>query len=409
MNFIKRAAVRVAVGALAAGAAAVAVPLAAQAALITGQGTSVTFSGTGGDFITQDQAWSYDPANSAITATASSVGDFVEVGINAGNGVVWTLDFAAPQGQPLTAGTVYNNATRYPFQPVTLPGLSFYGDGRGCNTLTGSFTVKNATFGPNGWVQTFDATFVQHCEESTTSAATGEVVIENGPAPSTVTLAASAPTVTYGDEEAETLTATVASSAGGTPTGTVTVADGNLPACSITLTNGTGHCTLPATALPAGTDQLTATYSGDANYLAASTTATITVAKAAYSGTIRLYKMGYCLDDRNNSSSNGAVVQVWRCNGLPSQRWQVMSDGTIRHNGLCLDAAGYGTANGTKVQLWACSGKGNQKWDTKGYRIHYDNPAATGKVLDDTGYGGNGTRQEIWANTGTVNQLWETT
>ena len=66
-----------------------------------------------------------------------------------------------------------------------------------------------------------------------------------------------------------------------------------------------------------------------------------------YSGTIRLSKMGYCLDDRNNSSSNGAVVQVWRCNGLANQRWQVMSDGTIRHNGLCLDAAGYGTANGT--------------------------------------------------------------
>jgi hypothetical protein len=85
-----------------------------------------------------------------------------------------------------------------------------------------------------------------------------------------------------------------------------------------------------------------------------------------------------------------------------------MSDGTIRHNGLCLDASGYGTTNGTKVQLWACTGNGNQKWDTKTFRIHYDNPAATGKVLDDTGYGGNGTRQQIWTNNGTANQLWET-
>ena len=129
---------------------------------------------------------------------------------------------------------------------------------------------------------------------------------------------------------------------------------------------------------------------------------------ATYSGTIRLYKMGLCLDDRNNSSSNGAVVQVWQCNGLPNQQWQVMSDGTIRHNGLCLDAAGYGTANGTKVQLWACTGNGNQQWDTKSFRIHYDNPAANGEVLDDTGYGGNGTRQQIWTNNGTINQLWET-
>jgi hypothetical protein len=38
-------------------------------------------------------------------------------------------------------------------------------------------------------------------------------------------------------------------------------------------------------------------------------------ANVVYSGTIRLTKMGYCLDDRNNSSSNGAVVQVWRCWG----------------------------------------------------------------------------------------------
>ena len=231
-------------------------------------------------------------------------------------------------------------------------------------------------------------------------------------AASTVTLAASALKATYGAEQSETLTATASSAAGGTPTGTVTVTDGTLTACTITLTNGTGRCTLTATALPAGTDQLTAEYHGDANYAAASSTATITVGLApstvTYSGTIRLSKLGYCLDDRNNSSGNGAVAQVWRCNGLPSQRWQVMSDGTIRHNGLCLDAVGSGTANGTKVQLWACSGHGNQKWDTKGFRIHYDNPAATGEVLDDTGSGGNGTRQQIWANTGSVNQIWVT-
>jgi hypothetical protein len=76
---------------------------------------------------------------------------------------------------------------------------------------------------------------------------------------------------------------------------------------------------------------------------------------------------------------------------------------------LCLDAKGNGTTNGTKVILWPCTGAGNQKWDTKAYRIHYDNPAATNKVLDDTGYGGNGTQQEIWTNKGSVNQIWGTT
>jgi ricin-type beta-trefoil lectin protein/Big-like domain-containing protein len=327
----------------------------------------------------------------------------------------------------------------------------------------------------------------------------------------TVSLTASAPTVTYGDEQAETLTATVTSPDGGTPTGTITVADGTASVCRITLSNGSGTCALPATALPGGTDQLTAVYDGDASYAAASASATVTVAKAAttpvvtvspatvtfgtsyksvvsvavkpqftgtpvggvdvylngrpmcgaaltagkmscdvtggqnagryaitasyngdgnfaastsaaqyltvapsvtYSGTIRLTKMGLCLDDRNNSTRNGAVVQVWQCNGAANQKWQVWSDGTIRHNGLCLDAENHGTANGTKVQLWACTGAANQQWDTRSFRIHYDNPAAVnaavGKVLDDTGHGGNGTQQQIWTSTGGTNQIWAT-
>lgn len=74
--------------------------------------------------------------------------------------------------------------------------------------------------------------------------------------------------------------------------------------------------------------------------------------------------MGLCLDDRDNNSHNGAIVQVWQCNGEVNQQWQVRTDGTIRHDGLCLDATGYGTTNGTKVQLWACTGGANQIWAT---------------------------------------------
>jgi Ricin-type beta-trefoil lectin domain/Putative Ig domain len=127
-----------------------------------------------------------------------------------------------------------------------------------------------------------------------------------------------------------------------------------------------------------------------------------------YTGPIHLTRMGLCLDDRLNSHSNGAVVQVWRCNGESTQVWQVMSNGTIQHNGLCLDARGYGTRSGTKVQLWACTGGNNQKWDTKGWRVHYDNPSAADEVLDDTAFGGSGTQQEIYTNNGGNNQIWGT-
>ena len=103
------------------------------------------------------------------------------------------------------------------------------------------------------------------------------------------------------------------------------------------------------------------------------------------SGTIQLTKMGLYLDDRNNSSAKGAVVEVWKGNGGAAQVWQVMSDGTIHHNGLCLDAVGAGKANGTKIDLWTCIGGANQQWRTTSSRI--TNPVS-GKVVNDAGYGG---------------------
>jgi hypothetical protein len=129
---------------------------------------------------------------------------------------------------------------------------------------------------------------------------------------------------------------------------------------------------------------------------------------ATYTGTIRLIKLGMCLDDRFNQKTSGAIVQVWRCNGSLNQQWQVMSNGTIMHNGLCLDARGSGITSGTKVQLWSCTSKGNQQWDTRNWHINYDNPASSGQVLDDTGWGGGGTQQDIYANNGGGNQIWAT-
>jgi hypothetical protein len=133
-----------------------------------------------------------------------------------------------------------------------------------------------------------------------------------------------------------------------------------------------------------------------------------------YTGTIRLVRMKpvvLCLDDRNNSGSNGAVVQVWACTGGAAQIWKVMSDGTIRpasHIGLCLDATGYGTTKGTKVQLWACTGKTNQLWNTRGSRVNYANPVTRNLVLTDPGNGGNGTQQVLWGDEGKPNQVWAT-
>jgi hypothetical protein len=147
---------------------------------------SLSFSGDSGDFISQGKSWSYSTSNGDVLNVSGSASG-VHISITGYNGDWWTLDIQAPSqpipGTPATlAPGTYANAHRYPFNGSG-PGLDLSGDGRGCNQLTGSFTITNAAFGPNGYVQTFDATFEQHCENGT-PAARGVVHISNPPPPS---------------------------------------------------------------------------------------------------------------------------------------------------------------------------------------------------------------------------------
>jgi hypothetical protein len=57
----------------------------------------------------------------------------------------------------------YSNLQRYPFNNPTRGGLSWYGDGRGCNTLTGWFVVDNVNYS-GGTITALDLRFEQHCE-----------------------------------------------------------------------------------------------------------------------------------------------------------------------------------------------------------------------------------------------------
>jgi hypothetical protein len=170
-----------------------AIPLILAAALATlllpgtawappAQSATLTMVSDPGDYIGQGQTWSYDTeAGDVISATTN--GNTVNVAVTGYNGTWWYLDFDAPNGQTLTAGTTYANATRYPFNGSG-PGLAIYGEGRGCNTLTGSFTVTEAVFGgpDSSYLQDFEATFEQHCEGAE-PALRGTVSIHNPPAP----------------------------------------------------------------------------------------------------------------------------------------------------------------------------------------------------------------------------------
>ena len=79
-------------------------------------------------------------------------------------------------------------------------------------------------------------------------------------------LSLSAAKVTYGEEQAEHLSAAVTAQFTGVPAGTVTIKSGTGTVCTITLASAKGSCTLTASQLAVGTHTLTATYNGNSYY-----------------------------------------------------------------------------------------------------------------------------------------------
>jgi hypothetical protein len=77
----------------------------------------------------------------------------------------WYLKLAAPEGANLSVGS-YANATRWPFQETTAPGLDFSGNGRGNNRLTGSFNILESNVAEDGTFS-FAVDFLQYDEEIT--------------------------------------------------------------------------------------------------------------------------------------------------------------------------------------------------------------------------------------------------
>ncbi|MFD8983859.1 hypothetical protein [Streptomyces sp. NPDC059564] len=147
---------------------------------------TVSFSGDQGDYISGGGSYAYSAGTDRIQVTGSAAHGLVDISISGTNGDWWSVSLAAPQGQELRTGT-YEGATRYPFNGSDAPGLSHDGNGRGCNTLTGAFTISKITWGPHGYVEALDAAYEQHCEGGE-SALRGQVHIKNPTAPAELSL-----------------------------------------------------------------------------------------------------------------------------------------------------------------------------------------------------------------------------
>jgi len=146
-------------------------------------GIRLTMSGesdkSGRDYIGQGANYFYSAADGNWTITAMDDNrDGVPEGVRfyflgrrngEFDGEFWGLDFSVRNvpGQTMLVPGTYNNAQRYPFEAAGHPGFDIGGDGRGCNTEFGSFTVLDATFDTSFQptrVASFAATFDQACE-----------------------------------------------------------------------------------------------------------------------------------------------------------------------------------------------------------------------------------------------------
>ncbi len=122
-----------------------------QASAVTAP-SRVALRGTGGYILGNENILS-----SAIAVTGSASSITVQV-------VGYFIDLAAPAGADLAVGH-YPGATRAGFNTLQLgePGISIFGNGRGCNTVAGEFWIDEITFAA-GQVTSLAARFVHRCE-----------------------------------------------------------------------------------------------------------------------------------------------------------------------------------------------------------------------------------------------------
>jgi hypothetical protein len=113
-----------------------------------------------GDWVGKAKTHAWTPATATITASGDDTGLTASVVAGSDN---YTARFEPGDSDVIVAGTTYD-ATRADVGGAG-PTMDVSGDGAGCDTIAGQFTVQQADFDPiSGALLDFALTFVQHCE-----------------------------------------------------------------------------------------------------------------------------------------------------------------------------------------------------------------------------------------------------
>lgn len=228
------------------------------------------------------------PANTltlgSLTLIATYTGDndyygastSVPIQVNSSGTVAPTVSLTLPTGVvngafPLSVSVTGPSGDPTPTGSVMLTGSIFieYPLVNGTASTSYGFSLPP---GPN----TLTATYLG---DSTYAGATGTGIV-NVIAPANLTFSPVNPTVAVNQSLPVTVTvATVTNVAA--PTGTVTISSGTYTSSAVTLTSGSASFTIPANSLVQGNDTLSATYTGDNNYLPGTLNEPVTVTAPA--------------------------------------------------------------------------------------------------------------------------------
>ena len=131
----------------------------ATASTFAGALTTVNVQSDFGDYIGQGRSYAYSLTDAQITFEPTEN----RLRMVIAGDERWDVTFQLPASEPrLQAGT-YPNLQRFPFHDPAVGGLSWSGEGRGCNTSLSTLIIDSAVY-LNGVLQSLALRFEQHCE-----------------------------------------------------------------------------------------------------------------------------------------------------------------------------------------------------------------------------------------------------
>ncbi len=148
------------------------------ASMLPASGNYVHLQSTGGDYIGAGGTYTYTGANAILGVNGGGAG----AGVRVDGDQEWSGDFVPMSTLGRLEPGYYGNLQRYPFHNPVRGGLSWSGEGRGCNQLSGWFVVDHVAYEGNR-LTALDLRFEQHCEGGS-SALRGKIHWSEGEASS---------------------------------------------------------------------------------------------------------------------------------------------------------------------------------------------------------------------------------